>query len=496
MTVPKSLRPIWKLVTSLKFAILVMVAIMCAMIVATILESYYDTPTSQYFVYQSKWFYGVLTLFGLNILCVALSRLPWKPRHIPFLLAHLGILVLLYGSWLTYQFGIDGNLSVQEGTEESVVELNDPQLLVADASEVRSYPIGWRPTFMPFHGINVPEYQLRVSKWFTHAESDQAFVAGDLATPAVHLKILGGPKSPPFMRRGQDLWLWTGDIAWSIRQLGPAVLQLVSTAENPFPTQRPALQLRFDADKKILLWHAKGSDGSDKTGEIPVTAEWTEEKPITIDPGWKNDVRVNFFAVVPRARMRVIYRASVLESGQGAPESAIFVEPTTADGKALPPDANGEPRGVWLGMGEKARLDSGARHLQIGYFPRRLILPFGLTLNQFKIDAYPGSNNPMSFSSNVSIRGALNDEGKPLTDWIRMNEPLKHGGFTFYQASYVPDQPRPTVSIFSVNRDPGRWVKYIGAILLVLGAILFFLQKLRTQNAQRAAALARKGSVS
>ena len=56
-----------------------------------------------------------------------------------------------------------------------------------------------------------------------------------------------------------------------------------------------------------------------------------------------------------------------------------------------------------------------------------------------------------------------------------MNEPLKHEGFTFYQASFERDESgKPVTSILSVNHDPGRWVKYLGSFLIVLGSVVLF----------------------
>jgi hypothetical protein len=59
---------------------------------------------------------------------------------------------------------------------------------------------------------------------------------------------------------------------------------------------------------------------------------------------------------------------------------------------------------------------------------------------------------------------------------ISMNEPLKYKGYTFYQASFQedPGSGRPMASILSVNYDPGRYLKYFGAIMIVLGSILMF----------------------
>jgi len=57
---------------------------------------------------------------------------------------------------------------------------------------------------------------------------------------------------------------------------------------------------------------------------------------------------------------------------------------------------------------------------------------------------------------------------------ISMNEPLYYGGDFFYQASYQLQENGPPISVFSVNYDPGRWVKYLGSIIMVLGIMLMF----------------------
>ena len=50
----------------------------------------------------------VLGALGTNIFCVAVSRWPWQRRHIPFLLAHLGILMLLagWGLWREHEVSV------------------------------------------------------------------------------------------------------------------------------------------------------------------------------------------------------------------------------------------------------------------------------------------------------------------------------------------------------------------------------------------------------
>ena len=62
---------------------------------------------------------------------------------------------------------------------------------------------------------------------------------------------------------------------------------------------------------------------------------------------------------------------------------------------------------------------------------------------------------------------------------ISMNEPLKYESWTFYQASFeAPETPEDSYrSILSVNYDPGRSLKYIGSLWIVLGVILLFYRR-------------------
>ncbi|MEK6580525.1 MAG: cytochrome c biogenesis protein ResB, partial [Bdellovibrionota bacterium] len=105
------------------------------------------------------------------------------------------------------------------------------------------------------------------------------------------------------------------------------------------------------------------------------------------------------------------------------------------------------------------------------YGPDSIQLPFHLQLEQFTKVDYPGTETAMSYQSQVKVNG----QGENIT--IAMNEPLHRSGFTLYQSSYVLEPGQPPMSIFSVNRDPGRWVKYVGSIILVLGIAIFALMR-------------------
>ncbi len=73
-------------------------------------------------LFAAKWTYGhpffllLLCLFFINILFSALRRWPFKMRHLPFLITHFGLLMVIGGTILKNRSGLQGNLSVWEGS--------------------------------------------------------------------------------------------------------------------------------------------------------------------------------------------------------------------------------------------------------------------------------------------------------------------------------------------------------------------------------------------
>jgi hypothetical protein len=100
-------------------------------------------------------------------------------------------------------------------------------------------------------------------------------------------------------------------------------------------------------------------------------------------------------------------------------------------------------------------------------------MPFSLKLLQFHHDDYPGSDIPLNFSSRVRLQNSHNGEDREVL--IYMNNPLRYGGLTFYQASYDPDDGG---SSLQVVRNPGWLTPYLACALVGVGLIVQFLSHL------------------
>ncbi len=112
----------------------------------------------------------------------------------------------------------------------------------------------------------------------------------------------------------------------------------------------------------------------------------------------------------------------------------------------------------------------GGVKLVLGFGSRPMTLPFSLTLNDFQLDRYPGSNSPSSFASEVTLIDTKNQVTKPYR--IFMNNILTHRGYRFYQSSYDMDEKG---TVLSVNHDGlGTAVTYAGYFLMMVFIILAF----------------------
>ncbi|MGL4228754.1 MAG: cytochrome c biogenesis protein ResB, partial [Tannerellaceae bacterium] len=98
-------------------------------------------------------------------------------------------------------------------------------------------------------------------------------------------------------------------------------------------------------------------------------------------------------------------------------------------------------------------------------------LPFEIELVDFSLNRYPGSSSPSSYESLLRVYY----NGKTFDQKVFMNNVMDLEGYRFFQASYDQDEKG---TILSVNKDvAGRYVTYLGYLLLVVGFIYSLIGK-------------------
>lgn len=111
------LKKLYHFLGGVQFAIGLIFCAICLVIAGTLIESYTQSHLlAASWTYAHPLFNCLLVLFFINILVAALRRWPFTYRHIPFLLTHLGLLMLIAGTIIKNWYGVQGHLTVWEGS--------------------------------------------------------------------------------------------------------------------------------------------------------------------------------------------------------------------------------------------------------------------------------------------------------------------------------------------------------------------------------------------
>jgi len=119
-----------------------------------------------------------------------------------------------------------------------------------------------------------------------------------------------------------------------------------------------------------------------------------------------------------------------------------------------------------------------------GRLVARHTLPFTIGLVDFQLERYPGTMRPSQFRSQVVITDTETGKSFPAAIW--MNHPLEMKGYRVFQSSYQQDGTREA-SVFSVSKDPGQDIVFVGYGLVVLGMSIVFATRIRTRQRSIAA---------
>ncbi|OQW52811.1 MAG: hypothetical protein A4S09_08180 [Proteobacteria bacterium SG_bin7] len=435
--------------SNLKIAVAVIVVLGIITAYGTIMESRYNTMTAQKLIYHSWSMYTIQGFLCFILIMVMIDRWPWKKHQIGFVMAHIGLITLLYGSFVTKKWGVDGTLSFGIGQSSRAVVVDDIDFLV----------------FGSFDGINYKNLHIKTVDFFLNPPTKErpykvSLPPGDLVIDEyapyafVERKIVPRPGTKKgaglrFQLQNQfanilDWVVQREEMRGATTQFGPLTMVLV-TGDYQWSKKSNEIVLFTQGDKPELKYkiYSQKEGKEVRSGALKIGDE-------IVTPWMGMTFRViNYY---PRAEE----------------ETHVIARdyPTQLTTQAIKVNFNGESR--WQPLNQPLRFFTESEAYVVEYRNREIILDFDLYLKEFKMGTYQGTSRASSYQSLVSVPD-LGD----IT--ISMNEPLKHRGFTFYQASFQQDNNgKPVASILSVNRDPGRFIKYLGSICVVLGTILMF----------------------
>ena len=132
----------------------------------------------------------------------------------------------------------------------------------------------------------------------------------------------------------------------------------------------------------------------------------------------------------------------------------------------------GGPLGTWLvspQLGAPQTFSIQNHTWALALRLRRFYQPFSLTLLKVNHDVYPGTDIPKNFSSRVRLQSDDGHDNRETV--IFMNNPLRHGGLTFYQFQMNAESH---MTVLQVVRNPGWLLPYVACLMMGVGLCLQF----------------------
>lgn len=229
------LSDLFKFFASLWCAVLLIIAVAIIIAAGTFIESYHGAEAAQRLIYYTPWFSIVLVLLAINLAASAISRWPWHKQHTGFLLTHLGIILILIGSLITQRFGIEGQVSIQEGDSESRMTLANPILEIFSPDLKEHFVLHYKPSVFPWSGRRKLELkpkssvQIHVLQDFPKAILGESVKESAEGSPAIQFSLSGS------MAQTND-WLFLDNPEKDQLAMGAAVIRF---AHDPLSVEKP-----------------------------------------------------------------------------------------------------------------------------------------------------------------------------------------------------------------------------------------------------------------
>jgi cytochrome c biogenesis protein ResB len=129
--------------------------------------------------------------------------------------------------------------------------------------------------------------------------------------------------------------------------------------------------------------------------------------------------------------------------------------------------------GLIFGQSVPTTLSINGKQYVMSIQKKKTYLPFAIELLDFKKVLHPGTQVAKSYSSRINL---INDN-IPRSVLIEMNKPLRHKGYTFFQASFI-EGPDGEATVLAAVHNYGRLFPYISSIIMSIGLLLHLLTNL------------------
>jgi cytochrome c-type biogenesis protein CcsB len=457
----------------MRFMSILVFVFFLAIAIATGVETYYDTTTAKYFIYNAKWFEWVIFLLFINLINNIFAYKMYKIEKLGSLIFHISFLIIVIGAYITRTVSYEGIMPIRENAASNTLYTSDTylQIKVDDkqtqynndiplffSSKLNQAKADWHAKFasiglgglvndhVTIHtAFNFPDasrpieisYANFLPKYFEVDTVVKAEGAGDL----FHIVTVGEDGRQNNYVGGNNVAQGQGIIITTDTSLTSAI-RIFSTDSMDY------IQSPYDISFMNMMEQTNGVIPRDTMVEF---------KPAV------RLYNVNGFQFVYKQKLEgyKIDKRGEINHPNGGDILQLKIKDVEAEELMnLPAETGTYPKFESKDInGLTYRICFGAKTVQI---------PFFVYLRDFQLEKYHGTDNPSSYASEVTLIDTV--KGNEFDHRIFMNNVLDYDGYRFFQSSFDPDEKG---TILSVNHDWwGTMVTYIGYLLMSIGMVM------------------------
>ncbi|MGB0836636.1 MAG: cytochrome c biogenesis protein CcsA [Flavobacteriaceae bacterium] len=447
---------LYKIFSSSKLALVLLLAYAVAMASATFIENDYGIATSWAVVYDAWWFELIQVGLGACFVANIFKYKLLNKRKWPILLFHISFIIILIGSGITRYFSYGGIMRIREGAQSNIVISNTKFLNATYLKGDQEIKASLKKAFSPISNNNFEQtidlngeeliisYVDYIMDAVPEVVDDEA--GNELLTVVVST---GQGRNTLYLEKGEIERIGEHGHLLGFESGNPEIINFVEV-DGLFRLQTPHPIDFF----KMASQEAGRLEGGD-----------------TYDIGLNTLYRSGDFSFVPTnfnpSGSFVLSSESDGYNNDQTKDDALIVK---VDFRGKSQEVNILYREGFLPIHH--RVDLGEEQtLVLSYGAAAVQTPFSIALEDFQLERYPGSESPSSYASEVVVIDG--EERIPFR--IYMNHVLDYKGFRFFQASYDTDE---LGTILSVNHDRlGSLLNYLGYLLMGIGMFFTLFSK-------------------
>ena len=434
---------------------------------ATFIESIYGIQSAKIIIYNATWFEILLVYLGLNLISNIFKYKMFQREKIAMLLFHLSFIVILFGAAITRYISFEGLMVIKEGTTSDFIYTSEPHLLV----HMQDLASGKTKTEAhKCYLSEITDNDFTYSTDFSKKNIVVSFV--DFQPKMIDSLVV----RQSFKETSLEL-ITDGMTSNFLAENDFFMVGMVPLSFGPVP-KSPGMQVRIKGDSiqiktavplsylPMSLMKKARQNGEQVPDSMFTTVplnQWVEFKTTTLYHC--GDQQFVFKRALKHAK-KILMPSGKKNVGSD------YLTLRVSDGKAS--------KIIQLegGMGAiptPARFAMNNVMYQLEYGSIRKPIDFQVLCKDFKLDKYPGSESPSSFSSDLTI---IDQKRKVKKDRkVFMNNVMDYDGYRFFQSSYELDNPATPENEegtkLSVNHDWwGTNITYLGYLLMSIGMLM------------------------